>query len=207
MTATSEPATASPRVTARRQRRREQILRAALLSFRDRGYHATTLDDIAGRVGIRNTALYHYFPDKEAILFACHQESLAEVEQILEAARLEATPLAALRHAIEAHVQVMTESLQGSPMAFEVTALHPDHQSEVIARRDRYEQGLRHLVMEGINQGQLTPVDPKVAVFAILGAINWVARWYRPGGSTPGTIIGRQFADHLLEGLTCHTPR
>ena len=78
-----EPAarTRSPRIRAKRERRREEILHAALRAFRHRGYHRTTLDDIARRLGVRKTALYHYFPDKEAILYECHKDSLAELQQ------------------------------------------------------------------------------------------------------------------------------
>ena len=74
----------SPRVREKHDRRSKEILRAALRGFRERGYHATTLDDIAERLGVRKTALYHYFPDKESILYACHQESLAELDRIIK---------------------------------------------------------------------------------------------------------------------------
>ena len=73
----------SPRVRARRERRRSEILRAALNAFREHGYHATTLDDIVGPLGLQKTALYHYFPDKRSILLACHQDSIAELERIV----------------------------------------------------------------------------------------------------------------------------
>lgn len=63
--------TVSPHVRKKRTKRREEILHAALATVRDQGYHATTLDDIAERLGIRKTALYHYFPDKDSILYAC----------------------------------------------------------------------------------------------------------------------------------------
>ena len=74
----------SPHVREKRQRRRQDILHAALRAFRENGYHATTLDDIAEHVGVRKTALYHYFPDKEAILYECHRESLGEIEQLMK---------------------------------------------------------------------------------------------------------------------------
>ena len=66
----------SPRVQAKRERRRDEILHAALRAFRERGYHDTTLDAHRERLGVRKTALYHYFPDKQAILHACHRESM-----------------------------------------------------------------------------------------------------------------------------------
>ncbi len=195
---------ASPHIREKRRRRRAEILHAALRAFREKGYHATTLDDIAERVGIRKTALYHYFPDKESILYECHRESLAEVASLLTKACKQFTLSGErLAYVIRQHVRLMTDTLEGSPLAFEVTALSPKRQQEIIAARDRYERGLREIIAQGIRTGEFRPVNPKIAVFAILGAINWIARWYRPNGSIRGAELGVEFADLLLGGLIC----
>ncbi len=195
------PADVTPHVHAKRERRREQIRAAALKAFRDRGYHATTLDHIAEQLGVRKTALYHYFPDKDAILYECHREWLAELDRILVASRKLASPAERLRYLIVEHVRVMTETMGGSPLAFEVPALAPERQVEIIAGRDAYERELRRIVDQGIRTGAFRRVDAKVATFAILGAINWVARWYRPEGALASDEIGAQFADQLVGGL------
>ena len=196
--------TASPRVREKRQRRRTEILHAALRAFREKGYHATTLDDIAEHLGLRKTALYHYFPDKEAILYECHRESLAELDRLIGDARKRfRSATERLAHVIREHVRVMTETLEGSPLAFEVTALSPEHHNEVIVARDRYERGLRRIIQSGIKSREFRPVDSKIAVFAILGSINWIARWYRPEGSIHAPELGAEFADHLVGGMTC----
>lgn len=195
------PAVSSAHVRAKRQRRQTEILHAALRAFRDKGYHGTTLDDIAQQLGVRKTALYHYFPDKEAILYACHREGLEEVAGLVAAARLQPSHADQLAHVICEHVRVMTDTLEGSSLAFEVAALSPAHRAEVIAARDRYEQALRDIVRQGVKAGEFRSVDPKLAVFAILGAINWVARWYSPDGSVHPQDLGRHYADHLLRGL------
>ncbi len=201
---TARRARGSGWVAEKRRRRRAEILHAALRAFRAKGYHATTLDDIAAHLGIRNTALYHYFPDKEAILFACHQESLAEVERILAEARnqYEGAP-DRLAHVVREHVRVMIDTLEGSPLAFEVTSLAPALQRKVVTARDRYERGIRAIIEEGVAAGEFRPVDPKVATFVVLGAINWVARWYRPEGALHSAELGAKFADYLVGGLAC----
>ncbi len=196
-------ATLSPRIREKRRRRRAEILHAALRAFRERGYHATTLDHIAARLDVHKTALYHYFPDKESILYACHRESLAEVGRLLEEARARyQSPAQRLAFLIREHVRVMTDTLEGSSLAFEVAALTPAHQREIIAARDRYEHELRRLVAQGVKQGEFRPVNPKTALFAILGAINWIARWYRPEGSLHAPELGAEFAEYLVGGLT-----
>jgi len=197
------PANTSPHVREKRRKRRSQILHAALRSFRDKGYHGTTLDDIAEHVGVRKTALYHYFPDKEAILHECHRESLMEIERLMKEARKLETAPHQLAHVIREHVRVMTDTLEGSPLAFEVAALSPAHQQEVIAARDRYERWLRKIIDQGVKRGEFRAVDSKIAVFAILGAINWIARWYRTDGQLHAVELGREFADHLVGDLTC----
>jgi AcrR family transcriptional regulator len=190
-------------VREKRERRRREILHAALRAFRDQGYHAATLEDIARRLGVRSTALYHYFPDKEGILYACHREGLAEVERHLEQARAGFRSAGErLAYVIREHVRVMTDTLEGSTLAFEVSALTGARRAEIIGRRDRYEQALRRIIAQGVAESEFRRVDPKVAAFAILGAINWIARWYRPGGSLKPAALGAQFADHLVGGLT-----
>lgn len=191
----------SPRVAEKREKRRAEILQAALRAFGEKGYHRTTLDDIAEHLGVRKTALYHYFPDKEAILHECHRQSTAELARILRQARRLPTPTAQLEHVVREHVRVMTDTMQGSPLAFEVTALSADKQADLIAGRDRYERGLRRIIEEGMRRGEFTKGDAKVAVFVILGAINWIARWYRPEGSLHAPELGQEFVDRLLAGL------
>ena len=199
---TTATAPQSPHVREKRDRRSKEILRAALRGFRERGYHATTLEDIAERLGVGKTALYHYFPDKESILYACHQESLAELDRIIKGTKELETAAERLGFVIREHVRVMTDTLEGSPLAFEVSALSPERQHEVIAARDRYERALRRIIAQGVEDGEFRAADPKIAVFAILGAINWIARWYRPEGSLHADELGAEFAHHLVGGLT-----
>jgi AcrR family transcriptional regulator len=195
--------TQSLHIREKRQRRRTEILHAALKAFRERGYHATTLEDIADRLGVRKTALYHYFPDKDALLYECHRESLAELERILAGARELDSAHEQLAFVIREHVRVMIETLEGSPLAFEVPALAAPRQKEIIAGRDRYERALRKMIADGVASGEFRDVNAKTAVFAILGAINWIARWYRPEGALHAEELGAEFAEHLLGGLTC----
>ena len=189
----------TPRIREKRRRRRAEILHAALRAFRDRGYHATTLNHIVEHLGVQKTAVYHYFPDKESILYECHRESLAELARIMEEAAQLDTASAKLTHVIREHVRVMTDTLQGSPLAFEVTSLSREKQTRTIAGRDRYERHLRCIIDEGMRRGEFRRGDPKIAAFAILGAINWIARWYRPEGELQAAELGREFTARLPE--------
>ena len=191
----------TPRIVEKRQKRRAEILQAALRAFGEKGYHRTTLDDIAEHLGVRKTSLYHYFPDKEAILYECHRESVVALARILREAGRLGSARARLEHVVREHVRVMTDTLQGSPLAFEVTALSGAKRTRMITARDRYERGLRAIIEQGMRDGEFRNGDPKVAAFVILGAINWIARWYRPEGSLHATELGQEFVDRLLAGL------
>jgi TetR/AcrR family transcriptional regulator len=192
----------SPHVRKKRRRRRDEILGSALRTFREKGFYGTTLEEIASNLGLRKTALYYYFPDKEAILFECHRISLDELARVMEEtyARFE-TASDRLSHVIREHVRVMTEVLEGSPLALEVTALSPERQAEVVQERDRYERRLREIIAQGVADGEFRSVDPKIASFAVLGAINWIARWYDPEGAMGSPELGAEFVEHLIGGL------
>ena len=88
-----------------------------------------------------------------------------------------------------------------------LTALSAPRQRRIIAARDGYERGLREIIDEGIRRGEFRRANSKIAVFAILGSINWIARWYRPEGPFQAPELGRQFAEHLVGGLTCRRPQ
>jgi TetR/AcrR family transcriptional regulator len=84
-------------------------------------------------------------------------------------------------------------------------ALKPDEVAQIVARRDRFESELRGLVAAGIVDGSVTPCNPKLAVFAALGAINWVQKWYVPGGTWTGDQVARGLLQ-LIERMLSAKP-
>ncbi len=189
----------------RRVRSREKrvaILRSAARAFSNKGYHGTSMDDIAAELLMTKGALYYYFEDKEDILFACHDFSL---EQLLESLAgiedAEASPEAKLRALIKAHVNVMLDALQGSAMALDFNALSPENYQKIVAKRDLFEKGMRKLIRDGVESGDFAPTDDRLATFMILGSINWITKWYREGGAYDGIAIAEFFANNFISGL------
>ena len=90
---------------------------------------------------------------------------------------------------------------QENALALEFDALRGRQRAEIVAARDRYERGLREILAEGVRRQVFRPLDPKIVTFAILGAINWIARWYRAGGGNSAEEIGELFADLFVSGL------
>jgi TetR/AcrR family transcriptional regulator len=99
------------------------------------------------------------------------------------------------------YLETMLEELMGSMLLLEEKSLSPDLLTQVIRRRDRTERALRRILEEGMRTGEFRKADPKLIVFAILGAINWVPKWYDPAGERSASEIARQFADYLVAGL------
>jgi AcrR family transcriptional regulator len=194
--------TPSPHVERKRRDKRSRILESAVRAFGDRGFWGTSMDDIAEELLLTRGSLYYYFQDKEEILALCHTVALEAVLDVLERVRAASLPPdVALRRLIVEHVRIMVDKFHGTALALDFDALDARRRAGVVEARDRYERGVRAVIAEGIRRRVFRPVDAKLAVFAIFGAINWMARWYRPGGPASAEVVGEQFAEVFLRGL------
>lgn len=166
------------------QLKREAVLRQAVTAFSKNGFHATSLDDIANSVGVTKAALYHYYPNKHALLFEAFSEALRVAFECLDKAKLAGSNgLERIQMALEGYLSVSLHELSRCVILTEEHALLPEHQEIIFQKRDMYEGQLRELVREGMRDGSVIPCDPKLAIFTIYGAINWVPKWFREEGA------------------------
>ena len=186
----------------RRDRRRAEILKSAAAAFRRRGYHGASVEEIADALRMTKGSLYYYFKNKEEILFFCHDWSLdLLLGQLQDVELLDAPPDARLRRLIVAFVHMILDELHGTALTLDPQALSPPLQRRVVAKRDAFDRGLRRLLKEGMDAGVFAPGDPKLLSFAILGAVNWITRWFDPKGPATSQEIADRFADYLVNGL------
>ena len=181
---------------------RVEILKSAAAAFRRLGYHGATVEQIAAALHMKKGNLYYYFHNKEEILFACHQYSLDRLLSILD--EVEHSTLSAeqkLRQLIVAFVHTILDELHGTALFLDLEALSPAHLKTVIVRRDRFDHGMRQVIEEGLRSRQWGGTNAKLVSFAILGAVNWIPRWYDPDGPSSSQELADLFADYLLAGL------
>jgi len=203
------PGTRRPRRRAKRPRNanphastRVDILKSAAKAFRRLGYHGATVEQIATALHMKKGNLYYYFKNKEEILFACHQYSLDRLTQLFgEIDASGATADVKLRRLIDAFVHTILDELHGTALFLDLEALSPAHLKAVIARRDAFDKGVRGVIEEGMANGAFAPGDPKLLAFALFGAVNWIPRWYSPGGPASSQAIANLFADFFIAGF------
>jgi TetR/AcrR family transcriptional regulator len=190
------------RQALRRENRINAILESAVAAFRRHGYHGTTMEQIAESLLMTKGSLYYYFHNKEEILFAVHDQALDRI--LAELSRVKKTKSCAcdqLEDLIAAHIRIMVEGFHGTALALEFGALSPRRLSRIVAKRDRYEHALRNLIDEGGRQGCFRKLDPKMAGLALLGAINWIAKWYHPDGPAGAKDVAGHFLGIVMGGM------
>ena len=176
--------------------------KSAAAAFRRRGYHGASVDEIASALEMTKGNLYYYFENKEEILYACHDYSLDVLLTLMTEVQSEpSSPDDKLRKLILAFIHTMLDELQGTALTLDLQALSPALLKRIIAKRDRFDRGLREIIQQGIDQGLFRAGDPKMIGFAMMGAVNWITKWFDPAGPMSSEQIGLRFADYLVGGL------
>jgi AcrR family transcriptional regulator len=182
--------------------RRQAIEDVASDLFRERGYAATSIRDIAKALSMQGASLYAHVTSKEDVLFAIVDRAASRFEAAADRAEQEAEgrrpgdPAEALAALVRAHLEVLTADVdEAGVFVHEWRALGPELRLSILARRDAYERRFRRHIEAGMAIGVFAMTDPAIAAGAILSALNGVAAWYDPNGRLPAMRI----ADHLVD--------
>ncbi|MGR3321157.1 MAG: TetR family transcriptional regulator [Pseudooceanicola sp.] len=174
---------ALPDRSAQQAMKRKAILRAAATIFSRQGSHGATLEDVATSLGVSKAALYRYVLNKNELVLACQEEALEIADRALTLGEDQGdTALEKIRIGLRLYLVAMMAEMGVPALILEENALHGEEAERTYAKRDAYEMRMRRLVAEGQADGSIVAAEPKVAVFMLLGAIHWVAKWYRPEG-------------------------
>jgi AcrR family transcriptional regulator len=184
--------------------RDEEVYAAALRLFTEKGYHATSMQDIAAAVGLYKGSLYHYIGSKEDLLARVFERGMGSLLDEVEAIVAD-TSLAAsrqLRLVLRAHVVAVAENREALTVYLhEFRALAGEALESVRDQRERYRRLVEAVVARGVRSGEFGATDVAIATLAVLGMCNWIVQWYRPGGRLGPRQIADHFAELLLRGL------
>lgn len=183
---------------------RDQILDAAAQIFREKGFHAASMQDIAAAVNLQKASLYHHVSGKQEILLALLDRALDVLyEQVSPVVLLPAPAAEKLRQMIAVYLQSVTGHADLiSVLLMEHRSLDPDLRERHVPNRDRFETLWRQVLNEGVQSGEFICDEVNLAVRGILGILNWTITWYRPDGNMSVEQIADQYAALLLNGLT-----
>jgi AcrR family transcriptional regulator len=203
----AEPTAASPWTanglrTRSRERKRDAVIKAAARAFRERGYHNTLIDDIARDLTVTKPTIYYYVENKEQLLFQCFKTGLDLIIAALEEAqKSKASGRERLIAVLTRYAEAITSEYGWCMVRAEDQDLSPAMGKQIKELKSVIDQGMRRLIKAGIQDGSIADCDPKMSAFAIAGALNWVAHWYRSDDTLSPADIAARMTDLFDRGL------
>jgi AcrR family transcriptional regulator len=201
---TSAPSPWSNGRKARRDRalKREAVIHAAARAFNERGYHNTSLDDIAAALKVTKPTIYYYVENKEQLLFECFCAGLAPVRAAFQHAGDGERPARErLRMGLLRYAQAIASDFGWCMVRAEDQDLSPQMRAHVKSLKSEIDQAIRRLLRAGAADGSIAECDPKMTAFALAGALNWIAHWYRDRQSRSPEQIAETFVSLFEDGL------
>lgn len=201
------PAAASPWApVSHRERQREAkrnaVLQAAAQLFNERGFHATSLDDIAARLNVTKPTLYYYVKNKDEILLQCVRQGLDMMLEGIEASRAAGgKAIDQLMTCMQVYARIVTMDFGMCLIRVGDEQVPPESRKELRRLKSAIDQEFRRLVAEGVAEGSIQPCDPKITAFVIAGALSWIGRWYQPGGEYTAEQVAQQCIATLCDGV------
>lgn len=188
----------------RAENQRERILQEAAMLFAQSGYDASSLNDLAEETGISKAGIYHYFKTKQDVYDAIIIKTLRGLSDHVGTAVAQATePADRLLAFMTAHAEFFEQhywAFRCMLITFSGMTATGSRQ-EAVVLRERYEWLLRDILATGVAEGAFRAIDPAGTGRAILSMLNWMARWFRPGGPQTAAEVAREYADLLFHGL------
>ena len=181
--------------------RRRELTRQAARLFAERGYHGTSIGDLAEAMGVQKGSLYAHIASKQDLLYATMREGAEAFHAGLDAVPEDVRPSDKIRLALRSHLRVVAEQLDvATVFVQEWRYLEAERREEIVAERRRYEERFRALFREGRDLGELrTDLDEATAALLALSAANWAYTWLQPGRDTDE--LADRFYAVLVDGM------
>lgn len=181
--------------------KRVALIRAAGRAFRAKGFHNTSLDEVAALLNITKPTLYYYVSSKADLLYQCHRYAQELGEEAFVYGRGGATGLERLQRTLMRYMELMTHDFAAYSVLSDLNDL-PDVQKRAIQDRRRdFDTRFRGLVNEGIADGSIRECSPMLAVAWFMGSVNMIHRWYQEGGTLAGGQVAAAYTDFITRGI------
>jgi AcrR family transcriptional regulator len=185
-----------------RAAKREAVLLAAVRMFNQRGFHATSLDDVAASLGISKPLIYHYLGAKDQVLFECMRIGLEQLRAAAEeGASLPGTGMDRLKRFLRRYAECIMEDFSRCVIRTGDEVLSPDIRPSFRALKSEIDQSMRKLIADAAADGSAKVTDVKLTAFAFAGALSWTARWHEPNGPLQPAEIAEQLVEILTRGI------
>lgn len=183
--------------------RKEQVIRKAAELFREKGYAAASMRDLAQKMGIEAASLYSHIRSKEEILqHLCFDMATEFRKSLCEVEKQKGPASEKLRNGIVGHIEVMAKDLTASAVFMnEHRHLSQPYLREFLLLRINYINRFKNIIEEGIASGEFKPIDKKLAVMTLFSSLNWMPQWYDPHSNIVPADLGQQLSDMLVNGL------
>lgn len=181
---------------------RAQVLEIAVALFNEQGYDATSVADLAARLGLTKSALYHHFPSKEQVLAEALDAALGGLEAVLdEPGATTGSASDRLRFVLQAALDVLVDRLPSVTLLLRVRG-NSDTERSALERRRAFDHRVTELVREAQNEGTVrSDIDAAVATRLIFGMLNSVVEWYRPDGAVDAPHLAHDLVTVALDGV------
>lgn len=182
---------------------REEILEVAAQIFRQKGFHAASMQEIADAVNLRKASLYHHISSKQEILLDLLDMAMDYlIERTQAIFEQSSPPQDRLCEAIHRYLEALTDYPDlANVLLLEYRSLEPELHERHQPRRDQFEKLWRVLIQEGMDAGQFNPGDASMAAKVLLGSMHWAITWYKDGGPLTIQQIASTYSEVLLKGL------
>ncbi|WP_163846404.1 TetR/AcrR family transcriptional regulator [Pseudooceanicola aestuarii] len=185
-----------------RELKRRAAVRVAARIFNEKGYHATSLDEIADEIGVTKTALYYYFRNKEQLLYECLKMTYDSGQEArLAAEKLNGSAFEKLQYFYRSFMEQLIEERGAYTTTANIRALPEDHQAEVMDRRRQLEAYTRMLLETAIADGAVRPLNVTATSSYFLGSINWLLRWRVEEEEMSARDTAETFLDLFINGI------
>lgn len=172
--------------------------------FSERGYHGTSMRELAKLLDLRGASLYSHIKSKEEMLWEIVNRAAQEFLAVGKSIPVDASPEEQMLYLVRGHLAVIANELPYATVFFhEWKFLEPPLRDRITALRDEYEGHFRRIIEEGIQQGVFQVDDSRLASLFVLSGLNWTYQWFRPDGSLTIEQLADQYSTFILRSLTC----